>query len=181
MHGRQANWVPYGPPNGSPMMLFPGNLDQSTLSPAYVSTVGDDNIALKVGGYGLGLGHPQKTNFAPRFGFAYQVTPKLVARGGFGIFYNAFENQGYGPNDGENYPFVFNFNWNATNDCTPLARIQSENPNPWTGCPTAGPGRSSDLVVRILLYQLLSSCSQSSRIGLAGTFLQFQDSLRLEQ
>lgn len=26
-------------------------------------------------------------NFAPRFGFAYQVLPKLVARGGFGIFF----------------------------------------------------------------------------------------------
>ena len=33
---------------------------------------------------------------------------KLVARGGFGLFYNSFENQGYGPNIGENYPFVFN-------------------------------------------------------------------------
>ena len=32
-------------------------------------------------------------------------------RGGFGLFYNSFENQGYGPNIGENYPFVFNFNY----------------------------------------------------------------------
>ncbi len=50
----------------------------------------------------------QKTNIAPRIGFAYQVTPKLVVRGGVGLFYNSFENQGYGPNIGENYPFVFN-------------------------------------------------------------------------
>jgi hypothetical protein len=28
-----------------------------------------------------------KNNFAPRFGFAYKLTDKLVARGGFGIFY----------------------------------------------------------------------------------------------
>jgi hypothetical protein len=27
------------------------------------------------------------TNFAPRIGFTYQVSPKLVARGGYGIFY----------------------------------------------------------------------------------------------
>ena len=33
-------------------------------------------------------------------------TPKLVVRGGLGFFYNSFENQGYGPNIGENYPFV---------------------------------------------------------------------------
>ena len=53
----------------------------------------------------------QKNNLAPRIGFAYQVTPKLVARGGLGLFFNSFENQGYGPNIGENYPFVFNFNY----------------------------------------------------------------------
>ncbi|MGH9495980.1 MAG: TonB-dependent receptor domain-containing protein, partial [Candidatus Sulfotelmatobacter sp.] len=137
-HGRQANWVPYGGPTGSPMMLFPGNLDQSTLSPQYVQQLADDNIALKIGGYGLGLGHSQKTNFAPRIGFAYQATPRLVARGGFGIFYNAFENQGYGPNDGENYPFVFNFNWQSTNDYTPVGSAVGV-ANPWTTCPTAAP------------------------------------------
>ena len=59
--------------------------------------------------YGKGLGKSQKTNFAPRVGFAYQVTPKLVARGGFGMFYNGFENRGFSPNLGENYPFQFNF------------------------------------------------------------------------
>ena len=39
------------------------------------------------------------------------MTPKFVVRGGFGLFYNSFENQGYGPNIGENYPFVYNFNY----------------------------------------------------------------------
>ncbi len=38
--------------------------------------------------YGQGLMQVQKTNFAPRFGFAYQINPKLVVRGGFGFFYN---------------------------------------------------------------------------------------------
>ena len=63
--------------------------------------------------YGKGLGNSQKYNFAPRVGFAYQVTPKLVARGGFGIFYNGFENRGFSPNLGENYPFQFNFQYSA--------------------------------------------------------------------
>ena len=33
---------------------------------------------------------PDKNNFAPRFGFAYQPTEKddLVIRGGFGVFYD---------------------------------------------------------------------------------------------
>ena len=32
-------------------------------------------------------------------------------RAGIGLFFNAFENQGYGPNIGENYPFVYNFDY----------------------------------------------------------------------
>ena len=63
--------------------------------------------------YGKGLLKPQYNNFAPRFGFAYQVDERLVARGGAGLFYNAFENQGYGPNIGENYPFVYNTEYAA--------------------------------------------------------------------
>ena len=31
--------------------------------------------------------NPQYTNFAPRLGFAYELAPKLVMRGGFGMFY----------------------------------------------------------------------------------------------
>lgn len=137
-HGKQANWVPYGPPTGSPMFLLPGGTDPNNLSSAFTDQLAADGIALKIGGYGLGLGQAQKNNFAPRFGFAYQVMPKLVARGGMGIFYNAFENQGYGPNDGENYPFVFNFSWFNTNDYTPLGSPLGA-ANPWTNCPTAAP------------------------------------------
>ena len=37
--------------------------------------------------FARGLVHPAKNNFAPRFGFAYQATRKLVLRGGYGIFY----------------------------------------------------------------------------------------------
>jgi len=34
-----------------------------------------------------GVYNPQYTNVAPRVGFAYEVAPKLVMRGGFGMFY----------------------------------------------------------------------------------------------
>ncbi len=173
-HGRQANWVPYGPPSGTPMMLFPGNLDQSSLSPDYVAQLADDNIALKIGGYGLGLGRSQKTNFAPRIGFAYQATPKLVARGGFGLFYNAFENQGYGPNDGENYPFVFNFNWSSTNDYTALGTNPVDNPNPWSACPTAGPGGVATLSSGFTCIPLSPSAVNPSGLGLQGLSFDFK-------
>ena len=140
-YGHQANFLPNFTHNGSPggqsAYLIPSGVDQSVLSSSgFSSLLAADGINLKVGGYGLGLGHPQKTNFAPRFGFAYEVTPKLVARGGAGIFYNAFENQGYGPNIGENYPFVFNFSYFNSNDWTPIGSPQGS-PAPYTSCPAA--------------------------------------------
>jgi hypothetical protein len=65
------------------------------------------------------LVNTQTLNFAPRIGFAYQAPDKLVARAGFGLFYNSFNNQGYGPNIGENYPFVYNFNYVQQNLAAP--------------------------------------------------------------
>ncbi len=128
------------------------------------------------------LGRSQKTNFAPRVGFAYQVTPKLVARGGFGLFYNAFENQGYGPNDGENYPFVFNFNWSSTNDYTALGSNPVENPNPWTGCPTAGPGGVAYFVVRVFLHSLSPpSAVNPAGLGLQGLSFDFKTPYTISQ
>ncbi len=46
-----------------------------------------------------------KLDFAPRLGFAYNVVPKTVVRGFYGIFYGGEENQGGNPNRGESAPF----------------------------------------------------------------------------
>src|SRR5207253_7791380 len=88
-------------------------------------------IALAVGKYGKSLAEGEKNNFGPRFGFAYQATPKLVVRGGFGIFYNGFENRGFSPNLGENYPFQFNFSFFNPDSAHPI--------NNFAGCATATP------------------------------------------
>ncbi|MGB6745646.1 MAG: hypothetical protein WBE38_18505, partial [Terracidiphilus sp.] len=53
------------------------------------------------------LGNDQKTNFAPRVGFAYKLRPMLVVRGGFGTAYGALGNLGYGGTLGLNYPFGY--------------------------------------------------------------------------
>ncbi len=116
--GKQANFVPDGSPTGSPLYLIqPGPFSSiSNLSPSFTTLMAKDGVQVLVTDkYGKGLGTSQKTNFAPRVGFAYQVTPKFVARGGFGIFYNGFENRGYFPNLGENYPFQFQFHGQVRN------------------------------------------------------------------
>lgn len=42
------------------------------------------------------LWHTRYNNFAPRIGAAYQITPKTVVRGGFGVFYDlGYGNVGY--------------------------------------------------------------------------------------
>ncbi len=120
-HHAQANFVPDGP-GGVPTEIIPlGNPNVADLSASYTSLLAKDGITLlQTNKYGGGLGTVQKGNFAPRVGFAYQVTPKLVARGGFGMFYNAFENRGYSPNLGESYPFQYSFNYIAPNTSTPF-------------------------------------------------------------
>jgi len=125
--GKQANFVPEGSPTGSPLYLIQTGpfSNINNLSPSFLQLMADDGVTVEVTNkYGKGLGTSQKTNFAPRVGFAYQVTPKLVARGGFGLFYNGFENRGYFPNLGENYPFQFQFhsqvrNQNGTSNVDP--------------------------------------------------------------
>lgn len=52
-----------------------------------------------------------KTNIAPRVGFAYEFMPNTVLRAGYGMFYGAEENEGGSPNRGEGPPFnqIVNF------------------------------------------------------------------------
>ena len=73
--------------------------------------------------YGTGLGISQKGNFAPRFGFAYQAAKRTVVRGGYGMYYGAFENRGGAPNLGYNYPFQFSFAF-ATADGDSLSPVK---------------------------------------------------------
>jgi len=136
-HENQANFVPAsGSPTHTPLYIIPPGPNSGNLSSGcptcFTDLLAKDGITLAVTNkYGQGLGYSQKTNFAPRVGFAYQVSPKLVVRGGWGMFYNGFENRGYSPNIGENYPFQFQFNFPETSQNTPIT---------FPGCATAGPG-----------------------------------------
>ncbi len=118
--GAQGNFVP-GPPGAGAEFLIPASRKSTPVSTSFTSLLAQDGIALDyTNSLGAGLGHSQKTNFAPRFGFAYQFTPKLVLRGGYGIFYGGFENRGGYPALGYNYPFEFTFNFPSPDSQTPV-------------------------------------------------------------
>jgi hypothetical protein len=169
--GFQANFIPSGPPTNGPAYLIPsGKTDLSYLTsvdctnPAnknfLTCLLATDGIALSIGKYGKSLGVGQKSNIAPRFGFAYQATPKLVVRGGFGIFYNGFENRGFSPNLGENYPFQFNFSFFNPDAGHPI--------NNFAGCATATPAGGPTFETGFSCTPLDPKLVNASGLGLRG-------------
>ncbi|MGA9355917.1 MAG: TonB-dependent receptor [Terriglobales bacterium] len=61
-----------------------------------------------------GLISPDRNNFAPRIGLAYQIANKLVLRTGYGIFYGGQENGPFSnPSPGFNPPFLASEAYNA--------------------------------------------------------------------
>ena len=55
---------------------------------------------------GRALIHTDKNNFAPRVGLAYQATPKIVIRSGFGVFFGRDEDIGITNRLPNNPPFI---------------------------------------------------------------------------
>jgi hypothetical protein len=53
---------------------------------------------------------PDYNNFAPRFGFAYSPTEKLVIRGGYGMYFNLLDRIGSEDQIALNPPKIINFN-----------------------------------------------------------------------
>ncbi|MFT4113140.1 carboxypeptidase regulatory-like domain-containing protein [Silvibacterium sp.] len=100
-----------GPASGTAQFLLPKNT-KATIAPAFDSLIAADNISLVYSkNRSLALG--QKLNFSPRIGFAYTATPKLVLRGGYGIFFGGLESVGASPNPSYNYPFAFSSNFTS--------------------------------------------------------------------
>ncbi len=119
-YGAQANFVPGNPGAGAEYIIPANRINGPPLSPSFTQLLTQSGIALNyTNAYGSGLSIVQKDNFAPRFGFAYQATQRLVVRGGYGIFYGAFENRGGYPSLGYNYPFQYTFNFPAANAVSP--------------------------------------------------------------
>jgi hypothetical protein len=181
-NGGQANFVPYGPPDNSPEYIIPLTGKSETavtaaggMNSSLATLLNTDHITLvQTDKYGKGLVQTQKYNFAPRVGFAYQVNPKLVVRGGFGLFFNSFENQGYGPNIGENYPFVYNFHYTPVGADNSVYPVSANTPFTNANCQTGGTPSTSQTAVFETAYSCIPFApSQVEASGLALEGLQF--------
>ena len=118
-NGRQANFIPVGG-NGSTGTYYMSQKGCAVArSAAFNSLLAASNINLDCVS-DLTLGDAQETNFAPRVGFAWSVTPSLVVRSGFGTAYGALGNLGYGGTLGTNYPFVYTQSFIAPDSQHPL-------------------------------------------------------------
>ena len=65
------------------------------------------------------LMNPDRNNFAPRLGFVYKLSEKLLVRGGYGIFYNIFNRAGSEDQLALNVPGLVN-NVVTSSSTTPL-------------------------------------------------------------
>jgi hypothetical protein len=130
---RQANFVLTGPVGlnsnrvgtGTAVYQLPQGAQRYALGPAFVSLLAANHVAIQYVDNARLL-EAQKVNFAPRFGFAYQLDSKSVIRGGYGLFYGGLQSHGNG-NLGANYPFTLDANYNQ-----PTCNATTCNPLPYT-------------------------------------------------
>ncbi|MGI9074955.1 MAG: TonB-dependent receptor domain-containing protein [Bryobacteraceae bacterium] len=107
-YGAQSNFLPSGTPGSSSQFLLTKRRCNTPFSPEFLAAAATDNIDIVCSSV-PGLGHSQLTNFSPRVGFAYQLMPKLVVRGGYGFFYGGFENSTI--ETYVDFPFQFTVNY----------------------------------------------------------------------
>jgi hypothetical protein len=104
--GQQANFIVTGPlgiGTGSGVVQFPDSQKNIDLGSPFLSVLAKDNVSVQFVSNDR-LVTAQKTNFAPRVGFAWGARPSTVIRGGFGIFYGGLQSEGNG-NLGANFPY----------------------------------------------------------------------------
>lgn len=141
----QDNWLlskkmtlQYGLRYELPQVPVSANGYARLMDPNY-STLIPPTSATTPGGYtptpGLALTGPNHKDIAPRLGFSYRVTDKIVVRGGGGIYYNANQLNAYTLTS-SNFPFAASVVYQS-----PLVNKQTaSNPYDTLSNPTAGAG-----------------------------------------
>jgi hypothetical protein len=125
--GFQSNFVPAGGNGATANFYIPNQTCQTPRATIFNTVAALSNISITCSG-NAALGNDQKTNLAPRVGFAYKLRPTLVVRGGFGTAYGALGNLGYGGTLGLNYPFGYTQTIPAPDSNHPLLAGSSNAP-----------------------------------------------------
>jgi hypothetical protein len=113
--GRGFDTLPCGP--AYPTTCFTSYIN--TLSTNFTNTLTNDSITLNYVRRGA-MVYTQRLNIGPRVGFAYQFSPQLVVRGGYGMFFGGLVNQGAQGSLSGNYPFQVNYQYRSLDDGTPI-------------------------------------------------------------
>lgn len=119
-HDNQAAFIVTSAPSAGKstgLYLIPKSKQGIKIPSKFLQLLSEDNIALTYTDNRY-LAEPQKTNFAPRAGFAFKATDKAIIHGGYGIFFGGLESTGYFPNLGENFPFEFDSTYGSSGGCT---------------------------------------------------------------
>ncbi len=80
---RESNIYSFNPATGA--IIIPSEVSRKLVSPVFPSNIPIETAVST--GLPQGLRRGDKNNWAPRFGFSYQLDPKTVIRGGWGIYY----------------------------------------------------------------------------------------------
>ena len=120
VNGRQANFIAANGNGPTGTYYLPNKTCNTPRSPSFNSLAAKDGITISCLP-GRTVGNAPYSNFAPRLGFAYRITPSFVARGGYGIAYGTLDSIGFGGTLGQNYPFLYTVSRTSSNSVTPLA------------------------------------------------------------
>lgn len=121
-HGQIANFVP-GPNRSGGQYLVTSQIN-SQLTPGFISALSSEGVSVQQTDQN-GLVNVQHLNFSPRLGFAEGFTPRLILRGGYGIFYGGIEDIGGSPMITENFPIEYDLTYTAGNGASPIAADNS--------------------------------------------------------
>lgn len=117
--GQLANFAPGSGRVGGTYYVTPQI--QGRLPADFTTALGAEGITVQQ----ATLGNAQKLNFAPRAGFAYQLSSRLVVRGGYGLSYGGIEDIGGSPLITENFPIEYVVTRTANSPVTPITADNS--------------------------------------------------------
>ena len=138
----------YSDDPGSAKIIVPSDKSKSLFSPYFPSNI--PVVTASSLGLDRSLRQKDKNNFAPRFGFSYQLDGKTVLRGGWGIYYDHLSaNVNSGLSTG---PFAISTT--ATNN------VVNGNPQFNLANPFALPGAASTLDINAVSQRLLNDYVQ---------------------